>query len=405
MKILYLNPGADMGGAETSLIDLLAGIRQAQPGWHLHLLSGADGPLLDLARQIGVTAESVDLPGRLASAGDSALAGGGSNRWSALARLGPAAWETHRYGMRLRKAAERLKPDLIHATGMKMQILAALYLVPVAPVLWHIHDYVGWRPLALRILALLAGRCRGALANSDSVAEDLRRSCPRLPWVQRVYNAVDGDSLCAGEAEDLDHAAGVAAPPAGTIRLGLVATYARWKGHLTFLDALASLPLDVPWRAYIVGGAIYRTAGSQFSAEELRREIDRRNLNDRVFLTGFLKRRGAVMRALDIVVHASTKPEPFGMVVIEAMACGRPVVVSAGGGALELFEEGVTGLGHPPGDAAALAHCLQHLLGDPDLRSRLSENGRSYALEQFSRRGLAAQLESAYRRCLEGKEL
>ena len=65
------------------------------------------------------------------------------------------------------------------------------------------------------------------------------------------------------------------------------------------------------------------------------------------------------MRALDVVVHASTEPEPFGLVIAEAMACARAVVVSRAGGAAEIIEPGVDALAHAPGDAAELAECIR----------------------------------------------
>lgn len=397
MTVLYLNPGAGMGGAETSLTDLLAGLRAAHPDWQLHLLSGEEGPLMEEARQLGVATHVLPLPAKLAAAGDSGLRQK-KGYGELLGKLFHGAASTHSYGRMLARAAAALRPDVIHSNGLKMHILAALYLRKRGRVLWHIHDYVSWRPVARRLLRLLAGRVEGALANSDSVAEDLRAVCPSLPWVQRVYNAVDSASLLAQAPLDLDQAAQAPPPAPGTLRIGLVATYARWKGHGVYLEALARLPQAPAWRAYIVGGAIYRTAGSQYSAEELQAEIRRLGLEGRVFLTGFLSGRGAIMRALDIVVHASTKPEPFGMVVVEAMACGRAVVVSRAGGAAEIFEEGETGLGHPPGDAPELARQIETLLTDESLRRRLAERGQSYAAQHFARPRLAAELSKLYQR-------
>lgn len=104
------------------------------------------------------------------------------------------------------------------------------------------------------------------------------------------------------------------------------------------------------------------------------------------------------MQALDIVVHASTKPEPFGMVVIEAMACQRPVIVSAAGGAMEIFAEGKTGLGHKPGDAGDLARQMQRLLEDEALRQSLGRAGSQHVRENFSRERLAGQLIDCYTR-------
>ena len=131
-----------------------------------------------------------------------------------------------------------------------------------------------------------------------------------------------------GPTLDLDAMAGVPPAPAGTIRVGLVATMARWKGHEVFLRALSMLPKDLPIRGYVIGGPIYSTAGSQRSVEELRALASGLGLNGNAAFTGFVKDSAAAIRALDVVVHASTDPEPFGLVVAEAMACGKPVVAS-----------------------------------------------------------------------------
>src|SRR5205085_8086358 len=136
----------------------------------------------------------------------------------------------------------------------------------------------------------------------------------------------------------------------GTLRVGLVATYARWKGQEVFLDAAGRLAAgrpELPVRFYVVGGPVYQTRGSQFSEGELRRLAAQRGLADRVGFVGFREDTAPVYRALDVVVHASTRPEPFGLTVVEAMACGRPVIVSRAGGAAELFTPGYDGGGGP----------------------------------------------------------
>ena len=107
-------------------------------------------------------------------------------------------------------------------------------------------------------------------------------------------------------------------------------------------------------------------------------------LAGRVGLTGFVDRPAAAMRALDVVVHASTQPEPFGLVIAEGMACGRAVIVSAAGGADELVTDGrrcadASRRATPPG-------CARASRGSPAirrLRARLGAAARQSALRQF----------------------
>jgi glycosyltransferase involved in cell wall biosynthesis len=104
------------------------------------------------------------------------------------------------------------------------------------------------------------------------------------------------------------------------------------------------------------------------------------------------------MRALDVVVHASTEPEPFGLVIAEGLACGRAVVVSAAGGAAELVEDDVDALTVPPGDAAALARALTHCADNAALRARLGNAARRTALRRFDPDIFARQFLEVYER-------
>jgi glycosyltransferase involved in cell wall biosynthesis len=241
------------------------------------------------------------------------------------------------------------------------------------------------------------------VAISNSVAADARTILPSVP-VTTIFNAIDLDRFAPGpgDGSELDRRAGLPPAPEGTLRVGLVATYARWKGHLTVLDAAARLCAEapnLPIRWYIVGGPIYHTA-AQFTTEELRTEVVKRGLVDRVGFAGFTADTPAVYRSLDLVVHASTLPEPFGLTIAEAMACGRPVVVSAAGGAAELFIDGTDALGFAPGNVIELAAAVRKLAENPDLGQRLSVVARRTAEARFDARQYGPQLLSLYRSLL-----
>jgi glycosyltransferase involved in cell wall biosynthesis len=128
---------------------------------------------------------------------------------------------------------------------------------------------------------------------------------------------------------------------------------------------------------------MYDTAGSQLSVDELRGRAAALGVGGRVGFTGFVDRPATVMRALDIVVHASTDPEPFGLVIAEGLACGKAVIVSAAGGAAELVDDGIDAITVPPGDSAALARAIDRLAADPSLRARLGDTARASAARRF----------------------
>ncbi len=230
------------------------------------------------------------------------------------------------------------------------------------------------------------------------MAADVKAVCGKSLTVETIYNGVDLKTFSpAGLTVDLDALSGLPPADPGTIRVGMLATLARWKGHETFLRAMARIPATLPVRGYVIGGALYQTNGSQHSLAELERLAKAIGVSHRIGFTGFIDRPAEAMRALDIVVHASTRPEPFGLVIAEGMASGRAVIASEGGGAAELITVGRDALSHSPGDADSLADCITRLTTNSGLRRRLGLRGRNTAERRFDRARLATELIPHYR--------
>ena len=403
MKIVYLDPSGQLGGAEALLLDALASLQEAEPTCKLHLIVAESGPLIEKAAALGIGVSLVPFPASIARLGDAGAGGPAGQeirRLNVAGRFFAAVPSVLAYRKELRRAIRKAKPDLIHSNGFKMHILSLWSRPGDVPVIWHIHDYVSKRPFMSRLMRLHAPRCAYAIANSASVAADLRAICPGLN-ISTVRNAVDVAQFSPeGTHLDLDALAGLPRPAPGTIKVGLLATMARWKGHAVFLEALSKLSCDAPVRAYILGGPLYQTEGSQWSEKELRTLAGTLRVADRVGFTGFIDRPAAALRALDIVVHASTDPEPFGLVIVEAMACGRAVVISQAGGAAEIIRDGIDGLGHQPGNSAQLARCIERLAADSELRERLGVEARAAAVQWFNRGRLASDLLAIYRQTM-----
>ena len=394
MRLLYLSGSGAMGGAERVLLDLILGMQTR--GHQIKLILGEAGPLQSQVAGAGVEAEVLPMPERLAAFGES-----GQSPAAMLAGVPAAGAAALSYLRALDAAVARWNPSLIHSNAIKTHVLGARLRHP-APLVWHLHDYVGSRPLTARLLRWHRGAARGAIANAVSVATDAKATLPGLP-IWTVPNAVALDRFRRAAAPaDLDALSHLPASPAGTIRVGLIATFAWWKGHDVFLRALASLPASLAVRGYIVGGAIYRNGLRQVTATELDAAIARHDLRNRVGLTGYIEDTASVLSSLDIVVHASTRPEPFGLVIAEAMAAGKPVIVSAAGGAAEIVSANRDALVYQPGDVSALAACIRTLAEDAALRRRLGEAGAEAAVERFDPGRFLDGIEGAYRDALGG---
>ena len=383
MRLAFLSVSSEMGGSEVSLLELVRGLRRLAPSWRLDLVVPRDGPLAANARDAGAGVHLLPLPPRLARLGET-FRGGATQFVERGAAFVLAAGSVGPYSRRLAGLLGELAPDIVHTNGFKLHVLAARVLPPSSALVWHIHEYVGGRPVSRALLHRYASRCARLVTNSDSVTRDVSMALGGGLPVTRIYNAVNHHEFSPdGDALDLDALAGLPAPDAGTVRVGLIATYGRWKGHATFLEAVRRVGPSARWRAYIIGGALYETSGSQYTRAELETLIEVNGLAGRVGLTGFIDRPAAAMRALDVVVHASTQPEPFGLVIAEGQASGRAVIVSAAGGAEELVTDGVDALTHAPGDAAGLARGIERLAADSALRARLGIAARQSAVRRF----------------------
>jgi len=394
VRIVFLSPSGELGGAETALLDMLASIREARPDWSLAMIAASAGPLVAKAAA-HAQATALPFPGALARLGEWGTRGSTATQLRLGLGLLAASAPALTYARRLQRLLLDFQPAIIHSNGLKMHLLGARVRPSSARLVWHLHDYPAARRLTARLLGSQIHRCDAMLANSESVAAEARQTFGRTVPVHAIYNAINLDRFTPqGPRADLDALAGLPPLPPGGVRVGLVATFAKWKGHTVFLDALARLRGRINVRGYVVGDSIYQTDASQVSCAQLRARAHELGLGDMVGFTGKVDDVSSVLRALDIAVHASTDPEPFGLAIAEAMACGRPVIVSRAGGAAEIAQGGA--VFHQPGNSVELADRIEELAADASRRATLEREGRDAALRLFSRARLRDALIPVY---------
>ncbi len=389
-SLLYLAPSGQVGGAERCLLSLAAGLDRSR--FRPAALVGSEGPLAALLREAGVDAEVAAMPPALRRISRYHANPGGRARWLPAVQA-PA------YLARLRRAGARRQPRLVHSNGLKMHVWSALLARGWgARLLWHLHDFPP-PGNALRLLRGLSGRCDLAIANSQAVASAYAARAPHLETKLRVVpNGVAAEPLQAGEGRAFRARWGLGAED---FVVGMVAIFAPWKGQEVFLAAARQALAQAPGlRFLLVGDDIYDTAGHGGRRRELEARARELGLGAAVHFTGFCETIADAYAALDVLVHASTAPEPFGRTAIEAMAAGVPVIAAAAGGMLEVVEDGVCGRLTPPGDAAALARAMLELYADAGLRRRLAGNGRRRVAERFAEAAVARQVERLYEEML-----
>ncbi len=170
-----------------------------------------------------------------------------------------------------------------------------------------------------------------------------------------------------------------------------------WKGQSVLLDAMARLSRHDP--LVVLAGA---DQGRTHITARLQEQAGRLGLGERVRLPGDCDDMPAALTVADVVVHASTEPEAFGRVVIEAQAMKRPVIASDLGGPVETVEHGVTGWRVPAGDPAALAAELERVLAmSMAERARVGDAARVAILERCTTGMMQKETLEVYREILE----
>jgi glycosyltransferase involved in cell wall biosynthesis len=284
---------------------------------------------------------------------------------------------------------------------MKAHLLGGLAgrLVRV-PVIWHLRDFPpeGWAGRTFHEAARLLPEV--ILTPSEAVAASVRLSGRRRARV--VPDPVDLDRFHpALPRERIRRELGIAGEEP---LIGMIGHLTPWKGHEVFLEIARVVADRIPRsRFVVVGGSIYETHGHAGYSEALRRKTAALGLSDRVTFLGAREDVPDLLAALDVLVHPPTASEPFGRVLAEAMAVGRPVVAARCGGIPEVVEDGVTGFLVPSADVGAFTAAVVRLLEDPVLCRRLGGAGRRRAEARFGIEAHAASVLEAYRTVLEGR--
>jgi glycosyltransferase involved in cell wall biosynthesis len=175
------------------------------------------------------------------------------------------------------------------------------------------------------------------------------------------------------------------------VLVGVFGRLQRWKAQDVFIEAATRVAATHPRTKFVVvGGSVFGLEPEYFA--ELRATVAARGLDARIGFTGFRTDVPRLMAACDVVCHTSRVPEPFGLVVIEAMSLGRAVIATRGGGPSEIVGSDQEGILVPADDPAALAQAITELVDDPERRRRMGEMARARVSPRFTIETMATNL-------------
>jgi glycosyltransferase involved in cell wall biosynthesis len=374
--ILFLDHAPALGGAEQSLLLLLKYLDRSR--WQPHLAC-VGGPLAEKAAGLGVSVHLVPM--------------------SRLRRSARAPVDWLRGVWAITGVARKTGARLLIANTVR----AALYAAPAArliriPFIWYMRDFWLSESRPRRLWADRLGKgllCRAAtkvIANSQATASHL----PCQEKVTVIYNGIEVDRYDPEiDGQPFRERYGI---PQQALVVGMVGRLRPWKGQDRFLRVLDRVRKETPEAWGMIVGGTPLGEGKAYP-EQLRRLACSLGLENCLIFTGHLEDVRPALAAMDVFVHPGD-PEPFGLVNIEAMAMGKPVVAFAHGALPEIVADGETGLLVPPGDEKAMAQAILTLLQDPARRYRMGAAGRDRALSCFTSAKMAQEVSAIFKRVL-----
>jgi len=348
LKILYFNPVQHFGGAEAVLVNLINGLDKCS--FEPVVITGNTGTFTEALDRFGISRYGI----RPVQSAEAGIIGVLINFIPNLIRIG--------------QIIDREKPDLIHDMThdgfMYLSIWAKLKKVPL---IWQPH--IPWEKVRKqgRVLQKIFASVKlDFIIFVNQFARNSYGSFSRPPW-KIIHNSID---LKAYRRKKTDRLRKKHDFPRNASLVGLVARIVPGKGHDVFIETAGLLSQNENNIRFLIIGDPHIDVSF---TRELQKIIRKRGLEETVRFTGFLSPPEEFLPCLDVLVMPS-RSELQGLVLLEAMACGVPIVASDLEATRELIVHGVTGLLVPPGAGKLFARSILKMIEDDELRKKTTAN-------------------------------
>jgi glycosyltransferase involved in cell wall biosynthesis len=405
-RILHVEPASVPGGSVASLYYLVRGLDRDlyQPV----VLLSPKNPWVDRFRALEAEVLAQDAYRRMGDteamkrAKQGAVSRGlRSRRWSGrLYRTAGFWWrilgQTWPQALAMSRLIRQEQIDLVHTNwrlGCDRPGIIGARLAGV-PCVAHIRAFEKLTGLDRALSRLVSAY----ICISRSLEDNLRREGARLQRSAVVYNGLEpSDFKAKDDPAEVKAEFGFGAD---TPVVAVIGRLDRWKGQGFFLQAMERVLGEFPRARALVVGDPEPYCSDYY--RELQSLAESPGLAGKVVFTGYREDTPRLMRGIDVLVHSSSEPEPFGRVIIEGMAMGLPVVATAAGAVPEIVADGITGVLVQPRDPEAMAAAVVDLLGDARRRSQMGRKGRERVEKLFTAQQCVAGVQQVYRRVLGG---
>lgn len=385
LRVAVLTHTAVPSGAEIALLRLVHALGRTNPEIAVAAVLFADGPLAQRLRDTGVDVQILELDTAVATLDRNALGGPTMNLFG-------KAFILLRFVARLARLLRRMDVDVVHCNSLKADLAGGLAAQLAGKrVVWYLHDRISadYLPAAAVRGVRLAARLipHALIANSQATRVTLPAAVARRCVV--AYPGLAADEFATNPPL-------VADPPT----IGIVGRISPTKGQDVFLRAAARLRTHHPDARFLVVGAALFNEGDYEA--EVRALATRLGLEEHVQFTGHVDDVASETRTLAALAHASPVPEPFGQVILEAMAARIPVIATAGGGVSEITgSDGQFALVVAPGDVDALASAMRRIATDPADSAQRADRAYVHVRSDFTIEQTAAIVTAAWRAAAE----
>lgn len=327
MKVLILDPADFLGGAELFTVDTVSTLQK-----EIEFLIISSGQCTDYVAKLPKRAERIQIP---------------------IPRLRPFHPIKLYQGVRgINKYIQQSTPDIIHSNSVRAGIILSFLKKP-----WthFVHDFT-----TPRILIPLFKKANHIFTCSQSVKKDLIQkglSQEKITVIPNGINIKDFQKISKEKRGG------------NTPIIGIVGRIDWWKGQNVFLKAASLLQKKLPNAEFhIYGTSSEHDQGTQLFEKELKEYVQKEKLKN-VHFCGH-KKREEILSKIDLLVHASTQPEPFGRVIIEALGAGVPCIASNIGGPQEIYTKDLKEFLIEPNKPEILAKKIEWFLENPEIQKK-----------------------------------